>query len=64
MEELAKGWDINDSRAQRITRKVGEMIAINSQPFSIAKDVGFKRVLKEMEPCYRNTTLMLLLTEG
>ena len=51
-EERTKVWDINDPRAQRITRKVGEMIAIDCHPLSVAEDVGFNRVLKALEPRY------------
>lgn len=51
-EERTKLWDINDPRAQRITRQVGEMIAIDCHPLSVAEDVGFNRVLKALEPRY------------
>ena len=40
-EEQKKIWDINESRTQRITRKVGKMIAIDCHLLSIAEDVGF-----------------------
>ena len=32
---------INDPKAQRITRKVDEMIAIDCHLLSVAEDVGF-----------------------
>ena len=51
-EERTKIWDINDPRAQRITRKVAEMIAIDCHPLSVAEDVGFNRVLRALEPRY------------
>ena len=38
---LVKRWDINDSRAQNIHTKMGEMIALDYQPFSVVEDVGF-----------------------
>ena len=40
-EERTKIWDINDPRAHRITRKVGEMIAIDCHLLSFAENVGF-----------------------
>ena len=51
-EEQTKIWDINDSRAQKIIRKVGEMVAIDCHPLSVTEDVGFTRVLKALEPRY------------
>ena len=50
--EFSRVWDINDHRAQRIHQRVGEMISIDSQPFSIVTDVGFIRLLKSMESRY------------
>ena len=47
-----KQWDINDSNAVRIHRKIAEMMAIDYQPFSIVSDVGFTRLLKTLEPRY------------
>lgn len=38
--ERGKKWDINDPRAQNIHRRVTEMIALDSQPFSIVEDCG------------------------
>ena len=50
--ELVRLWDINDPRAQRVHRRIGEMIAIDCQPFSIVADVDFTRLLKQLEPRY------------
>ena len=47
-----KQWDINNSNAVRIHRKIAEMMAIDYQPFSIVSDVGFTRLLKTLEPRY------------
>ena len=41
-------WDINDVHAQHIHIRIGEMMALDYQPFSIDEDVGFTRLL----PCY------------
>jgi len=51
-EEWTKIWDINDPGAQRITRKVGEMIAIDCHLLSVAEYVGLNWVLKALEPRY------------
>lgn len=45
-------WDINDRRAQRVHQKVGEMMAIDMQPFSVVTDEGFKSLLHTLEPRY------------
>ena len=45
-------WDINDARAQRIHRRIGEMIALDCEPFSVVKDQGFKQLIRELEPRY------------
>ena len=45
-------WDINNPRAARVSRKIGEMIALDSQPMSIVDDVGFVRLLQTIEPRY------------
>ena len=38
-EERIKIWDINDPRAQRITRKVDKIIAKDCHPLSVVEDV-------------------------
>ena len=45
-------WDINDPRAQRIHRRVTEMICLDAQPFSIVDDSGFTQLVHELEPRY------------
>ena len=52
-QELTKVWDINDHWAQRVHRKIGVMVAIDSQPLSVVEDVGFRQVLRILEPCYQ-----------
>ena len=39
-------------RARHITKLVGEMIAVNNQPFSVVSDVGFTRLMNYIEPRY------------
>ena len=46
-------WATNDSRAIRVTRKIGEMIAIDCQPLSIVSDPGFSRLVNTVEPRYQ-----------
>ena len=53
VQDLTKTWDINDTRAQRVHRKVGEMVAIDCQPISVVEDVGFRQVLRTLEPRYQ-----------
>ena len=33
-KERSQAWDINDARAQRVHRRVVDMIALDCQPFS------------------------------
>ena len=51
-EDQIRHWGINDVRAQRIHRRIGEMIALDTHPFSIVEDQGFTRLIKELEPRY------------
>ena len=53
VQDLTKTWDINDTRALRVHRKVGEMVAIGCQPISVVEDVGFRQVLRTLEPRYQ-----------
>ena len=45
-------WDINDPRGHRVHRLIGEMIAINTQPFSVVENEGFTNILSTLEPRY------------
>ena len=46
-------WGINDPRALHIHRKIGEMISVDNQPFSVVEDVGFIHLLHSLEPRYK-----------
>ena len=46
-------WATSNARALRITRKIGEMIAVDCQPLSIVSDPGFVRLLGTVEPRYQ-----------
>ena len=51
-EDRFRHRGINDERAQRVHRRIGEMIALDYHPFSIVEDEGFTRLVKELEPRY------------
>ena len=50
--ERVQIWDVNNPRAQQIHQRVTEMIALDSQPFSIVEDPGFIRLVRELESRY------------
>ena len=47
-----KKWGINSPCAQKMTRKIGEMIALDNHPFSVVEDIGFLRLMQQLEPRY------------
>jgi hypothetical protein len=47
-----KMWDINDKRSVKIHRLIGEMMAVDIQPYNIVHDNGFIRLLAEILPNY------------
>ena len=51
-EDRPQVWDMNDAQAHHIHRQIGDMIAIDSQPFSIMENVGFTRLVSALEPRY------------
>ena len=51
--DLLKPWDINDHRAKSIHIKIAEMIALDCQPYSLVEDVGFKALVRALEPKYQ-----------
>ena len=52
-QDRVKVWDINDPRAKKTHQLIGEMIALDTQPFSIVEDVGFTCLLHCLEPRYQ-----------
>jgi hypothetical protein len=50
---LKKIFDINSPQAQKIHYAIGEMIALDTQPFSIVEDIGFKRLMHLVKPSYQ-----------
>ena len=70
-EDCIRTWNVNDPHAQRITHRLVEMIALNSQLFSVVDNSGFVKLLKEMEPRYNipsqkycTKTILLRIVEG
>ena len=65
-EEQTKIWDINDLRAQRITRKVGEMIASIGMKEEVSKlltsDEPVVSLTIDIWSCSSNDTSLLSLT--
>lgn len=51
--EKKKLWDINDQRAIKLHKIIGEMIACDNQPFSFVEDMGFIKLMRETEPRYK-----------
>ncbi|CAF3790922.1 unnamed protein product, partial [Rotaria socialis] len=47
-----KLWDINDNRAVKIHKRIGEMIALDIQPYSIVEDIGFRKLIQDICPNY------------
>ena len=52
MVERCKSYSADRPRAKAITNHVAEMMATDLQPLSIVSDVGFCRLLAELEPRY------------
>ena len=50
--EKARVWDINCGPAKKITQLIGEMMALDNQPFLMVEDLGFQRLMKHMAPSY------------
>jgi len=50
--ESGKPYAFDHPRARQIHRLIGEMIAVDNEPFSIVHQVGFKRLMNSTEPRY------------
>ena len=53
VKDLLKPWDINDHCAKSIHVKVAEMIVLDCQLYSVVDDVGFKDLIRTLEPKYQ-----------
>ena len=47
-----KIWDINNHRSQEIHYLIGEMIAVDIQPYFLTSDIGFNRLIAKLCPNY------------
>jgi len=52
LSEKRKLYAPDHPRAKGITHRIAEMIAVDLQPFSVVEDVGFCRLMAELEPRY------------
>lgn len=43
---------INDQRATKLHKTIGEMVTCDNQPISFVEDIGFIKLMKEAEPKY------------
>ena len=43
--EAGISWDLNSAPARRISNLIGEMIALDNQPFILVEDLGFVRLM-------------------
>ena len=50
--EAKKIWDIKDSQAMAIHKKIGLMIALDNHPFTIVEQDGFIELLAHLQPRY------------
>ena len=51
--ERSKMLARDNPRSMEITRLIGNMMALDNQPFSVVEDVGFKRVIRYLEPRFQ-----------
>ena len=49
-------WGINDPRTLCIHKKIGKVIALDNQPFSVVEDICFTCLLHTLEPRYKLTS--------
>ena len=50
---MVKYWDINDIQSKVLNYKIGEIIALDNQPYSIASDIGFTRLMAYCKPKFK-----------
>ena len=51
--EQSRPYQINHPVAQRITRLIAELMALDCQPFSVVEDQEFVRLLSHLQPHYQ-----------
>ena len=52
VNDRTQQWGIHDSHSEHVHRKLGKMIAVDCQPYSIVEDIGFNRLVRILEPRY------------
>lgn len=52
IQQRTKAWEVNNPWAHHIHHRIGEMISIDCQPFSIMEDDRFAQLLNTVEPRY------------
>ena len=52
LQEQKEAWNYDHPEHTKVTKRIAEMIAIDSQPFSIVEDAGFVRLMKHTCPRY------------
>ena len=52
VKENKDAWTYNHPQHKKITNWIAEMMALDSQPFSIVEDAGFLRLLANVCPRY------------
>ena len=50
--EKMKKFAKDSAKANGITKKVMEFMALDDQPFSVVEDIGFRRLVEHIEPRY------------
>ncbi|XP_018366612.1 PREDICTED: zinc finger BED domain-containing protein 4-like [Trachymyrmex cornetzi] len=45
-------WSLDDSRSVNITKRIGEMIALDAEAFTLVERKGFERLIKYLAPQY------------
>jgi hypothetical protein len=50
--EAKKPYDFDHPRSRQIHKTIGEMIAVDSEPFNNVKRTGFRRLMGILEPRY------------
>ena len=58
-EDRTRVWDRKDAQAHHMHRQIGELIAIDFQPFSIVEIVRFKRLVSSVShkgQCHSGST--------
>ena len=64
VNDKTQQWGIHDARSECVHRKLGEMVTIDCQPYSIVEDIGFNRLVMTLEPQHHLPSWKVFLTEN